>query len=586
MKTGRAAVAFLALCGLSVRAFVVEVNSNGDPLRWHLDPPEPAVPPNPEGQGVHTNVVNPATRAVRFFLASDAFSASNTAAELNAVRAAFAQWQSIPGTVLRFEDAGLVAPGVDVNTSDNTNVVFWAKTSTFVNGGRDNISGTLAITFNSFFADNNAQAEADIVFNGVQYSWFTDFTRPDGSRYFVESTAAHEVGHFLGLKHSPVGGATMLFHGALGINAQAGLSGDEVAAAKWLYGKPATLATLGRLQGHVTMNGANVFGAAVLAEEAASGNLVAGTVTRADGSYDLPAMPPGQYSVRVTPLDPAGTSPFLIRGGEIASAFSSAETGFLPTANVALTLAASATASRNFEVTSGNPAFRITHIRQASAAASSFRWSSYPTSILPGQSNFFIGVAAATLPTDNATLAISGDGLTVGAPGFDSVSGLNFISVAISVSSNATPGLRSFVVQQGEDIAYANGFLDIQASVPDFNFDGLDDRFQRKYFDLFTAPEAGPGADPDGDGVSNQAEYLAGTNPTLRIESVTLDARGSTITWQSAPQKSYQLWSRRDLAGERWQTVGSPVKATGALTEFTDSSATNDFRFYRVQVLP
>ena len=64
MKTGRAAVAFLALCGLSVRAFVVEVNSNGDPLRWHLDPPEPAVPPNPEGQGVHTNVVNPATRAV------------------------------------------------------------------------------------------------------------------------------------------------------------------------------------------------------------------------------------------------------------------------------------------------------------------------------------------------------------------------------------------------------------------------------------------------------------------------------------------------------------------------------------------
>ena len=174
----------------------------------------------------------------------------------------------------------------------------------------------------------------------------------------------------------------------------------------------------------------------------------------------------------------------------------------------------------------------------------------------------------------------------MGTASFDTLSGMNFVSVPIDVASNATPGLRSFVLQRGTDIAYANGFLEIQASIPDFNFDGLDDRFQRKYFELFTAPEAGPGADPDGDGVSNQAEYLAGTNPTLRIESVRLDARGSTITWQSAPQKSYQLWSRRDLAGDRWQTVGSPVMATGALTEFTDSSATNNFRFYRVQVLP
>ena len=378
----------------------------------------------------------------------------------------------------------------------------------------------------------------------------------------------------------------MLFHGALGVNAQAGLSSDEVAAAKWLYGEPATLATLGRLQGRVTMNGSNVFGAVVLAEEAASGNLVAGTVSRADGSYDLPAMPPGQYAVRLTPLDPAGASPFLIRGREIGAAYDSAETGFLPTTPVTLALAAGATITRDFELTGGSSAFRITQIRSPTLDAGYFFSSGFPASLRPGQSNLFIGVGSATLPTNGATLKITGDGLTVGTASFDTLSGMNFVSVPIDVASNATPGLRSFVLQRGTDIAYANGFLEIQASVPDFNFDGLDDRFQRKYFELFTAPEAGPGADPDGDGVSNQAEYLAGTNPTLRIESVRLDARGSTITWQSAPQKSYQLWSRRDLAGDRWQTVGSPVMATGALTEFTDSSATNNFRFYRVQVLP
>ena len=233
----------------------------------------------------------------------------------------FAQWEAISGTVLKFEEGGLVAPQVDVNTSDNQNAIFWAKkTDLLVNGEMDNINGALGVTFNSYFTDNNAQAEADIVFNGAQYTWSTDFNSADTTRQFVEGTATHEIGHLLGLRHSPVGGATMLFHGGGGVNVQSGLSSDEVAAAKWLYGNVSTLATLGKFQGRVTMNGSSVFGAAVLAEEAASGNLAAGTVSRADGSYVLPALPPGRYNVRVTPLDAVGTNVFLIRGRDIASA--------------------------------------------------------------------------------------------------------------------------------------------------------------------------------------------------------------------------------------------------------------------------
>ena len=190
--------ALLFLFGFGGSAFVVEVNDLGDTLRWHLNPLEPPVPPNPPDQGVHTNVVNPATKAIRYFLASDAYSAANAAAELNAVRAAFAQWQAVPGTVLKFEDAGVVAPGVDVNTSDNQNVVFWAKNSPFVNGGRDNISGALGATFHEFFPDNNALAEADIVFNGTsQYNWSSDFNSADTGKQFIEGTALHE----LGLRH-------------------------------------------------------------------------------------------------------------------------------------------------------------------------------------------------------------------------------------------------------------------------------------------------------------------------------------------------------------------------------------------------
>src|SRR5205823_1791211 len=308
--------------------------------------------------------------------------------------------------------------------------------------------------------------------------WSTDLRSADMTRQYVEGTATHEIGHFLGLKHSPVGGATMLFHGGGGVNVQAGLSSDEVAAAKWLYGKASTLAKLGRFQGRVTMNGSSVFGAAVLAEEAASGNLAAGTVSRADGSYVLPALPPGQYNVRVTPLDAVGANAFLIRGRDIASGYDSAATGFPPTANRAVTLNAGASVPVDFAVTSGSTAFRITQIRQTSANSGSFRWSSLPAAIRPGQSNYFIGVGSANLPTNGATLTITGgDGLTLGPASFATLSGLNFISVSISVASNATPGLRTFIVQRGADLAYANGFLEVEADIPDFNFDGFDDRF-------------------------------------------------------------------------------------------------------------
>src|SRR5207247_4085307 len=118
------------------------------------------------------------------------------------------------------------------------------------------------------------------------------------------------------------------------------------------------------------------------------------------------------------------------------------------------------------------------------------------------------------LPTNGATLAITGDGLTLGPASFATLSGLNFISVSISVASNATPGLRSFIVQRGADLAYANGFLEVEDNIPDFNFDGLDDRFQRTHSPLWTAPDAGPGADPDGDGFNNQAGCVDGSGRT------------------------------------------------------------------------
>jgi hypothetical protein len=540
---------------------------------------------------VHTNVVDRNTHAIRYFLASDGYS-TNAAAELNALRATFAQWQAVSGTRLKFEDAGTVAPGVDVNTSDNRNVLYWAKSSTVVNGGLSDISGALGVTFTSTFADGTIK-EADIVFNGVEYAWFTDYSNTNSTAQFVESTATHEIGHFIGLDHSPVGAASMLYVGGDGVDLQSGLSSDEISGARSIYGTNQFTA-LAALKGQVTKNGSGILGGAVFVEDSAT-NIIAGTVTRSGGNYEMPALPSGKYQVRVAPLDDAAASDWLVRGADISSEYNAADTGFLPTSTTSVTLSVGITNTVDFAVVNGAPAFHITSIRSATTSSGMYSWSALPTSVRVGQSNIYLGVVSADLPTSGAALTITGDGLAQGPVTFNpnlGGTGLNFISTKISVATNATPGMRSFVVQQGANVAYANGFLEILPAHPDVNFDGLDDLFQRKYFPLFTAANAAPNADPDGDGFSNTAEYIAGTNPTnaaslVKIDAVTNNVSGTSVVWRSILGKSYQLQSRTQLgSGTNWTSVGSPVVASGATTFKLDLTGTNGNRFYRVQVLP
>ena len=68
---------------------------------------------------MHPNVVNRETRAIRIHLAKDGWSDDNAESELNSIRSAAAQWQAVPGTILKFEEGELLEPGVDINGEDN-----------------------------------------------------------------------------------------------------------------------------------------------------------------------------------------------------------------------------------------------------------------------------------------------------------------------------------------------------------------------------------------------------------------------------------------------------------------------------------
>jgi hypothetical protein len=291
------------------------------------------------------------------------------------------------------------------------------------------------------------------------------------------------------------------------------------------------------------------------------------------------------------PLDPGSAPEALMRGVDISPEFSAADASFLPTTNRIVTLVAGATNTLDFAVQNTAPAFRIAYLRAATTNSGFYQRTDFPAVLRPGQTNWTIGVGSSNLPTSGATLSITGDGLTVGPSVLLNIGGQHFISSRISVDSNATPGLRTFIVQDGANLAYANGFLEIAPLYPDYDYDGLADTFQRQYFSRFTLPQADPGADPDADSVINSAEYRAGTNPTnslsfLKIESVTHTASGATVNWRSVGGKKYQLHFKPVLTAASWSTVGAPITATGTVSQQLDPAGVSGTRFYRVEVLP
>jgi hypothetical protein len=166
---------------------------------------------------------------------------------------------------------------------------------------------------------------------------------------------------------------------------------------------------------------------------------------------------------------------------------------------------------------------------------------------------------------------------------------LNLISIPINVAPNATPGMRSLIVEQGNDVAYANGFLVVLEEQPDQNLDGLEDHFQRRYFPLWTASAAGPGADPDQDGFNNAAEYLADTDPVnpnsfFKIERIFRTASGVALEWHSAAGRTYQILGRSDPVVP-WQPLGPSILATASTTRWADNVVNGVRRFYRLQVV-
>ena len=117
----------------------------------------------------------------------------------------------------------------------------------------------------------------------------------------------------------------------------------------------------------------------------------------------------------------------------------------------------------------------------------------------------------------------------------------------------------------------------------DRNGNGLDDIWEI----IYGASALSAGDDADGDGFSNAAESLAGTNPfdatsVPRLRLSFLPPSVVQLVWDSFPGKMYAIQSRPNLAGGNWT---NEVQFLAAAAASQTNLASSDFaKFFRLAV--
>ena len=132
----------------------------------------------------------------------------------------------------------------------------------------------------------------------------------------------------------------------------------------------------------------------------------------------------------------------------------------------------------------------------------------------------------------------------------------------------------------------------VSVTTVDSDHDGLPDNWMMAHFGHPTA-QAGDLSratdDPDGDGMTNLQEFLAGTDPkssisTFRITNLDRVSGSPRISFPAVAGKSYQLQYSNDVLSGRWYPLVDGIfSATSTTVQIVDPGATAATkRFYRV----
>jgi subtilisin family serine protease len=208
-------------------------------------------------------------------------------------------------------------------------------------------------------------------------------------------------------------------------------------------------------------------------------------------------------------------------------------------------------------------------------------------SALPGTGTVFYAVDPATADSAYEYL----DGTSMATPhvaGAVAFAAMNFPDE--NVTQRVARVLANVdVLPSLQGIVRTGGRLNLQRIV-DTDANNLPDWWEQLYFGQLTGVD--PDADPDHDGASNLAEWLAGTNPTNAASSLRLTAHASStnsviLNWPSVSGKIYRLERATNLVSGFDSVVHTNITATAPTNTDTDAILSSGGpRFYRVRVDP
>jgi hypothetical protein len=364
--------------------------------------------------------------------------------EFAAIQSAFQTWQNVGNAKVSFSYMG-TTPVATVG-QDGLNVV------TFVDDTVPLGSETIATTFSYFNVDGTGALviqEADIAFSTtVPFS-----TSGDPNGYDIQSAATHEIGHFLGLDHSPLLSSVMTPYSVVGQLDQRVLSYDDIAGLILLYPATSSVSALGSIGGFVTLNNVPVFGAHVVALDA-SGNVVASSLSLGDGSYEIDSLPPGAYRLYAEPLDGPFTEQNV--GGTVTSEFTGLDTNFGTTYSGSVADLSHATA---IQVSGGRLATSSIRLLPASSVNLTTP-STYAMHVpLAGQTTF---VAGGVGIAPGASFSVSSSGVSLGTPIYGGSIGATAPTSAqlpLTATATATTGPKSIAVAAGGSSSVLSGAI-------------------------------------------------------------------------------------------------------------------------------